>query len=278
MTDRPSALPSFALLCRVEARRALSRRAVWVLVAIALVGIALTGAIAFVSSNDFDPRRPDLDIARLTDLWVQGGGDGALTATLMFLVVGALIGGATVTGAEWQHGTVVTVSTWEVRRARLLLARLLSASVLAFAIGTALLVLFCLALVPTYLLRGTTAGADGAFWADLAGAIGRIGALTALAAVTGAALASIGRRTTVALGAAFAYLAVLETTARALWPARAGWLIGENAGVLVTAAELEGAVFTRSVVAAAVTLSVYVAVLVTAAVLVFRRRDLASTA
>jgi len=269
---------SFALLCAIEARRALSRRAVWVLVAIALAGIVLTGVIAFLGSNDFDPRKPDLDIARLTDLWVQGGGDGALSATLIFLAVGAIIGGATVTGAEWQHGTVVTVCTWEVRRARLLLARIPSASVLAFVIGMGLLVLFCLSLVPTYLLRGTTAGADADFWVDLASAIGRISTLTAIAAATGAAVASIGRRTTVAIGAAFAYLAVLETTVRAVWPERGRWLIGENAAVLVTAADLEGAEFTRSVATAAVTLCGYVAVLVAVAVLLFRRRDLASTA
>ena len=88
------------------------------LIGVALLGIALTGVIGFLGSNDFDPTRPEPDIARLTDLWVPGGGDGVLTATLLFLAVGAIIGGATVTGAEWQHGTIVTVSTWEVRRVR----------------------------------------------------------------------------------------------------------------------------------------------------------------
>ena len=38
-----------------EARRALSRRAIWLLIGVALVGIALTGVIAYVGSNDFDP-------------------------------------------------------------------------------------------------------------------------------------------------------------------------------------------------------------------------------
>ncbi len=131
---------------------------------------------------------------------MTGGGDGVLAATLLFLAVGALIGGATVTGAEWQHGTVVTISTWEVRRVRLLSARILSAMALATLIGMALLVLFCLSLAPTYLLRGTTDGADTEFWRELAFAIGRLAALTGLAAGLGAAVASIGRRTTVAVG------------------------------------------------------------------------------
>jgi len=270
-------MTSFPLLFAVEARRALSRRAVWLLVGIALAGIVLTGVIAFLGSNDFDPQRQEMDVARLTDLWVQGGGDGALTVTLIFLAVGGMIGGATVTGAEWQHGTVVTVSTWEVRRGRLVLARILSATLLAFVIALGLLSLFCLSLVPTYVLRGTTAGANAAFWSDLAGAIGRISALAALAAATGAAVASIGRRTTVAIGAAFAYLAFLESAVRGLWPDRGRWLIGENAAILVTAADLDGEAFSRSVVTAGLTLGSYVAVLVALAVLLFRRRDLAST-
>ncbi len=198
-----------------------------------------------------------------------------LTASLLFLAVGAIIGGATVTGAEWQHGTIVTVATWEVRRVRLLLARILSAMGLAVVIGMALLVLLCLSLVPTYLLRGTTQGADADFWRELVLAIGRISGLAGLAAGLGAALASIGRRTTVAIGAAFAYLAVVETTIRALWPARGRWLLGENTAVLATAADLDGAVFTRDVATAAFTLCGYVAALVAVALLLFHRRDLA---
>jgi hypothetical protein len=265
----------FGRLFAVEVRRALSRRAVRLLIGIALLGIALTGVVGFLSSNDFDPNRPDLDIARLTDLWVTGGADGALTATLLFLAVGAIIGGATFTGAEWQHGTIVTVATWEVRRVRLLSARILSAVVLAGAIGLALLVLFCLSLVPTYLLRGTTEGADAEFWRELVLAIARLTSLTAMAAGLGAAIASIGRRTTVAVGAAFAYLAIIEPIVRGVWPERGRWLLAENTAVLVTAADLDGAEFTRSVATAALTLGGYLAVLVAVALMLFHRRDLA---
>ena len=267
----------FGRLFAVEARRALSRRAIWVLIGIALVGIALTGAIAFTASHDFESAGLDPHIARLTDLWRAGGGENVLITTLLFLAVGAMIGGATVTGAEWQQGTVVTVATWEVRRVRLLAARILSAMLLATLIGMALLALFCLALVPTYLLRGTTAGADADFWRELVLAIGRISGLTGLAAGVGAAVASIGRRTTVAVGAAFAYLAILENTVRAQWPQRGRWLIGENTAALATAADLKSAEFTRDVATAALTLGGYTAVLVAVALLVFRRRDLAGS-
>jgi hypothetical protein len=269
---------SFWLLCTVEARRALSRRAVRALVGIALLGIAITGVAVFAANGDFDPtvRRGDIEVARLTHLWVTGSADGVLGGTLLFLAVGGLIGGATVVGAEWQHGTMVTLCTWEVRRGRLLAARLLTTFVLAVAIALGLIVLFCAALVPTYLFRGTTAGADADFWRTLAAAVARISLLTGLAAVLGGALASIGRRTTLALGVAFAYLAAVEGAIRGLWPARGRWLIGENVAILVSAADLEGATFTRDPAAAAATLGGYAAVLVAAAVLLFRRRDLAA--
>ncbi len=268
---------SFATLVAIEARRALSRRAVWVLIGIALIGIVLTGVIGFVASDDFDPTRSDPDIARLNDLWMPGGGDGALTATLFFLAIGAVLGGATVTGAEWQHGTIVTTCTWEARRRHLLLARLFSAALLAAVIALALQVLFCLALVPTYLLRGSTE-VDSGFWPSLVGAIVRIAAVTGLATTLGATLASIGRRTTVALGFAFAYIAVVEAIVRGNWPHAARWLIGENTGIVITNADLEGAAFTRGTGLAAVTLVGYIGVLVLVALELFRRRDLASTA
>lgn len=271
-------MSTFRLLCAVEARRALSRRAVWTLIGIAVLGIVITGVGVFVANGDFDPtvHHSDVEVARLTDLWVTGSADGVLGATLLFLAVGALIGGATVTGAEWQHGTVVTLCTWEVRRGRLLAARLLASFVLAVLIALALIALFCAALVPTYLLRGSTSGADADFWRTLAAAVARISLMTGLAAALGGALASIGRRTTLALGTAFAYLAAVEGTIRGLWPARGRWLIGENVAILVSAADLEGATFTRGPLAAGLTLGGYLGVLVLAAIVLFRRRDLAA--
>ncbi len=64
---------------------------------------------------------------------------------------------------------------------------------------------------------------------------------------------------------------------RAKWPEGARWLLGENTVVLATASDLEGAVFTRDVATAALTLCAYVAVLVGVALVLFRRRDLAGT-
>ena len=62
---------------------------------------------------------------------------------------------------------------------------------------------------------------------------------------------------------------------RGFWPERARWLIGENAAIVLTAANLDNAAFTRSVATAAMTLCGYVLALVVVAVLLFRGRDLA---
>ncbi|MEJ7582585.1 MAG: hypothetical protein WKF43_00585 [Acidimicrobiales bacterium] len=265
---------AFIHLLPVEARRALSRRAVWALVSVALVGLVVLGALAFLSSNDFDPSVAEPDIARLTDLWLTGGGDGTLTPALIFLAVGAMIGGATVTGADWQNGTIITLCTWEVRRVPLLLARIVATALLATAIGAALLLLYCLSLVPTYLLRGSIEGADGGFWTSLLGAIVRMSVLTGLAAALAASVASIGRRTAVALGVAFAYLSFVEGAVRGLWPERSRWLIAENAIVFVTGADLEGAPFTRGVPVATLTLFGYVAFVTGLALVAIRQRDM----
>jgi hypothetical protein len=105
----------------------------------------------------------------------------------------------------------------------------------------------------------------------------RIAAVTGLAAALGASLASIGRRTAMALGVAFAYMAIVEAIVRSQWPHAARWLIAENTGIVVTNADLRGADFTRGTGVAALTIVGYIAVLMAIAIELFRRRDLAST-
>jgi uncharacterized membrane protein (DUF485 family) len=63
-------MSTFRVLCAVEARRALSRRAVWMLIGIAVLGITITGIAVFAANGDFDPtvRHSEVEVARLTDL------------------------------------------------------------------------------------------------------------------------------------------------------------------------------------------------------------------
>ena len=111
-------------LLLAEIRRAFSRRLVRVLIALAIVGIVLAGVGVFLDSADLsqtklldpDDRRP----AALVHWWVSGGDGGVLGFTGLMLLVGGLLGGASVVGAEWRSGTVITVLTWEPRRVRLL--------------------------------------------------------------------------------------------------------------------------------------------------------------
>src|SRR5689334_15324542 len=97
----------------VEMRRALHRRVVWVLIGLALVGCALAGVLAFTSSAGRTLAELHADGAThpavLRDWWISGGDDGAVTIASLFLLLGGVIGGATVAGAEWRAGTVATV-------------------------------------------------------------------------------------------------------------------------------------------------------------------------
>jgi hypothetical protein len=265
---------TFPSLLAAELRLCLSRRAVRVLVGVALVGIVATGVVGFFATDANEvSTTSNTALARLHDLWVPGG-DGTLAPALIMLMIGALIGGAVVTGGEWRAGTVGTVSTWEVRRARLLGARLLACALLAPAIALCLLALFVLAIVPVVLVKGTAGDIDAEWAVALAGAVGRGVALVSLSAVLGAAIASIGRGTAAALAALFVYNAALEPVMRAVWPERAAWLLGENLTAWFAGRPLEGSGFERSVAAGGVTLALYAGLVAAASLAVFARRDL----
>lgn len=215
----------------------------------------------------------------LRDLWNLDGGDEAyLGITTIFLAIGALFAGASVVGAEWKAGTIATLLTWEPRRARVALAKLAAAALLAFLIAVALQLVFSASLWPTAAVKGSTAGLDGEWWRGYAGAVLRSGLITAMAAVLGASVAFVGRSASAALGFAVGYLIVVENVVRAWKPWLAPWLIGDSAGVVLTGERFEAVQHTRDLPAALATLLVYLAIAATAAVVTFHARDVASTA
>jgi hypothetical protein len=267
-------MTSFPTLLRVEMSRALARRAVRVLIGTALLGIAIASLVAFANTTEADVAASrDGHIARVADWW-NGTGDSVLTVTLLLLAIGALIGGATVAGAEWRAGTVATTITWEPRRGRLLGARIASAAFLAAVISVLLQATLFVAVLPTILTKGSFDGVDGEWGASMASAVGRSALLCALAAVIGACVANLGRNTSATLAVAFVELAVIEGIVRAVWPRHARWLLGENIATFVTWKEMEDVTFHRGPLTSAVTLGLYGATLVVAAVALFRRRDL----
>lgn len=267
-------------LVRIEIRRALHRRAVRVLIAIAVVGCAAAGVIAFIDSSgksELEMRLDEGHPAIMTHWWIADTNDGFLSIAMLFLFMGAFFGGATVAGGEWRAGTVTTVLTWEPRRVRLHVARSTSSAVLALGISFALQVLFLAAVVPAVAINGTADGADWSFWNALAIAMVRTSVIAAVAAVLAIALATIGRNTAFAVIAMFAWLVVAEGLIRSLKPSLARWLWGENVGSVMSWGKLETAA-ARGPVVAALTLCVYVTVIASFATLAFQRRDIAAPA
>lgn len=267
---------TFTELLICEMRRALHRRLVWVLIAIAFVGIVLLGVIAFVDSAGetvASMTREGTHPAVMVGWWVAGGGDGTLLIAAIPLFIGGLLGGASVAGAEWRAGTITTVLTWEPRRIRVHLARAASTFILATAIAVALEVLFLAAALPAVLAHGTAAGTDGDWWAALAAAVARIAVLTGATALLGNTLATLGRSTGFAFGVAFAWIAVAEQLIRGLKPSVLNWLFAENIGTVVTWARLEGVKGAPTIAGAVATLLSYFVVLGAVATVTFARRD-----
>jgi hypothetical protein len=259
----------------VECRRCLSRRAVHVLIGLAVLGCLATGVMGLIKGGSIDLTSPGPALTRFADLWRAD--DPVLGLPLTLLCIGSLLGGALVVGGEWKSGTVPTLLTWEPRRTRLLVARLAACAVLAVLIAITLLVAFVVVgVLPAVVVHGELGDIDGDWIAALAGALGRNLVLVGIAAALGGAIASIGRSATAAIVAVFAYEALVEPIARAVWPERSGWLVLENAVAWATGHTLEADAYQRGVLAGGVTLAVYVAAVVALALLSFVRRDVAA--
>jgi hypothetical protein len=265
----------------VEMRRALHRRIVWALIALALVGCAVAGIVAFVDSAGRTLAElhasGEPHPAVISDWWISGTGDGTLTIASLFLIFGGLIGGASVGGADWRSGTITTLLTWEPRRVRLQLARCGACITLAAIIALALQALFLGAFVPAAVAHGSTTGLTGPWWTALLAAMVRTAVVTAAASALGCALATLGRNTAFALVTVFAWVTVVEGLIRGLRPGMANLLWAENIGTFVQWAQLEGVEFRRGPAVALLTLALYVGVVVAGAAWAFARRDVAGT-
>ena len=118
-------------------------------------------------------------------------------------------------------------------------------------------------------------GADGEWFRGLVAVLFRSAALIGLAGAAGAAVASIGRNTSTALGAAFGYLVVFEGILRGWKPWTQRWLVGNNAASFVEGHAPRTSIG-RGATAAGVLLVVYAVVLSAAAIALFRQRDVAA--
>jgi ABC-type transport system involved in multi-copper enzyme maturation permease subunit len=292
-------------LFSVEVQRIFFRRLVRVFVIVAMAGALLIGIVLFFQSHadeaqiraSLEQREQDLarcldgqfgrdptksleeyceedavpasgydDRARLAD------SDEVVLATSVMIVILGWVIGASAVGAEWHTRNMTTLLTWEPRRIRVLVSKLLAAVVMVFLISMFLQAWLVVTLLPASIFRGTTEGADMAWFLDLLELMARIGFVAALSAGFGAALAFIGRNTAAALGAGFAYLAIVEGLIRGLKPAWQKWLIGDNAAIVI-GGESENLIAGRSISSAALLIAVYAILLAVAAGIFFNSRD-----
>ncbi|MCX5069593.1 ABC transporter permease subunit [Micromonospora lupini] len=133
---------------------------------------------------------------------------------IAFLVLFGFLVGASYVGADLNSGGVVNLLLWRPRRLTVLGTKLgtLLGTVLALAVGASLVYL------ATFWVIGQTAGLGGQpgddFWRSLGAVHGRGLVLVLLAAALGFAIATLGRHTSAALGAAAAYTVLWELGAR----------------------------------------------------------------
>jgi hypothetical protein len=267
----------FVHLVWVDMRRSMHRELIRWMLALAVFGCVFAGVIAFLTSGDqvklaADGEHP----AYMARWWVPGTGDGFLLVAAMFLVIGAVICGASFAGAEWRAGTITTTLTWDSARARFHAARTGAAVVMSFVIALALQVLFMVSLAPSVWVHGTTDGVDAAWWRSLILGMLRIALATVLVCVLAASIATIGRNTSAALVAIAAWAMVIERTIAGLRPQWARFMISENVAIFVPWTPLRDAEFDRGPAISLITLLAYTALIVLAAVWSFRRRDIAA--
>ena len=189
-----------------------------------------------------------------------------------FLMLGWLIG-ASFVGAEWNHRTMTTMLTWEPRRSRLLVSKLIALVAGVFVVTLLVQAFTMLAFLPAGLFVGNMDGMDSSWWRDLVEQSLRTGGLGVLASVFGMSLAMLGRNTAAALGVGFVYLAVVESLIRGFKPQWSEWLVGNNIALVLD----PGDVFDvgHGMGAAALLLAAYAGGLFLVALAFFKRRDLA---
>ncbi len=205
-----------------------------------------------------------------------------------FLVpIMAFVIGASFFGADQKAGVIEHLLTWEPRRSRLLLGRLVGGAVALFAI-TALLSAFLVGLL--YLLSSTTGTTDGAtdIWLTVLGAIVRSGITGAIFFVLGMGVTVLTNNSVASIVGFLIYVFIIETALLApLLPKVSLWLPMQNADAFVARNGVGGATLFRSEtinglqldfhhgwVAAGLLLAAWAAVAFVIAIGVFSRRDI----
>jgi hypothetical protein len=214
----------------------------------------------FASQIGGDPR---YHLTSLREAWLGVGAQLIIVAWLL---------GASFAGAEWHSGSMATLLTWEPRRVRVFLSKLVACLVLVYLGAVLAEVLLGGALLPAALFRGTTEGVDARWLADAAGVVGRVGIACASGAALGYGLAMVGRNTAASLGAGFGYLLIVENLVRGFRPQWSPWLLGDNTAAFLGGAQ-EQVIAGRSVIEAGLVMGLYAGVVLLAGWITFSGRD-----
>ena len=191
----------------------------------------------------------------------------------ILVVIGGLLLGASFVGAEWHAGTMTTLLTWESRRVRALAAKAIVLAVCVFVLMIALMAVFSLGLWLVAATRGVTSDLGQHFVRSVAGSTLRVAGCSVAGALVGMAIAMLARNTAAAVGAGFAYLAVIEGIIRGLRPGWQHYLLADNIAVIITGGDsgIMEVPVTMSYAVAAV--AIWVGVLMAAAGASFVARD-----
>lgn len=216
---------------------------------------------------------------------------GAYAVTVVMIMV-ALVVGASSVGAEWNAGTMQALLYWEPRRPRVLLAKGAALLVVLAAFTLAYHLVVYAGIYGTAATRGTTEGVTGGLHVSNLLLMLRGFLCVAVSGLFGFAIAGISRVTAGALGAGFAYFLGDVIYVRQFRPGWIQYLPTQNMGSVIAKSTqvltgrsqvvqgppgiggYEQEVFlTLGGVRGAVTLGIYVAVVLGAFFLSFTRRD-----
>jgi ABC-2 type transport system permease protein len=253
-------------LLRSELRKCWSRRAVHLFGLLSLAGIVLAAVLVFLNSAKPGSAFDVVDIKSVFE------GVSAPVTILGIALASSFM------GAESSAGTMTTLLTWEPRRLRVFVTKLLAAAVFTFVSAILVQVVLGLALLPSGLAHGSTAGVNAHWFWSTAATATRAAIVAVLGAAIGLAIASLARNTTAAVLGALLYLFVVENLIQALKPQYSGWLFSENAGIFIVGPKAadnsgNGVIVGHSSLQALLVMCAYAAVVTVVAVAMFSRRD-----
>lgn len=209
---------------------------------------------------------------------------GIVPATSLVLLGIAAVIGASFIGAEYAAGTIETTLIWEPRRRRVLAAKFAVAGLTAFLIHILLLCVLVVALLPSALWRGSTAGADSDFWVGLAGLIMRGGIAALAIAIIALAVSTIARGTVGGVIALLGYIAVSPSIGATFLKGFRPFDLTENLNVFASGGEVgrfvatgDGyyqSVYHHGGAVALLIVACYVAIAIALGMAVFARRDI----